>query len=112
MRQCGGLSYRLLDSVVLTILSQHHSTALPSPKRYDKRYEETFPENICPHHQPRGHGGPGDVEVQDTGYLTNLSVDHEHISPQRALRGLLTASVAILIEVPCPLLDGRTFEAA
>jgi hypothetical protein len=23
----------------LPLLSQHHSTALPSPKRYDKRYE-------------------------------------------------------------------------
>ena len=33
-----------------------HSTALPSLKRYDKRYEEKFQGDIRPHHQPRGHG--------------------------------------------------------
>src|SRR5829696_2384667 len=35
----GGSSHRLLDLVSLSLLSQHHSTALLSPKRYDKRYE-------------------------------------------------------------------------
>jgi hypothetical protein len=37
-QRCGGSSHRFLDSVVLPLVSQHHSTALPSPKRYDKRY--------------------------------------------------------------------------
>jgi hypothetical protein len=76
----GRLSYRYLDLVLSPLLSQHHSTALPSPKRYDKRYEERFQENICPHHQPRGHGGPGDVDVQDTGCLTILSIDGDYHS--------------------------------
>src|SRR5829696_5514124 len=39
-RQCGGSSYRLLDPVGLPLLSQPHSTALPSPKRYGNRYED------------------------------------------------------------------------
>jgi hypothetical protein len=32
-------SHRPLDPLPLSLLSQHHSTALPSTKRYDKRYE-------------------------------------------------------------------------
>ncbi len=32
-------SHRPLDPLPLSLLSQHHTTALPSPKRYDKRYE-------------------------------------------------------------------------
>jgi hypothetical protein len=35
----GNSSRRLLDAVVLSPLSQRHSTAVPSPKRYGKRYE-------------------------------------------------------------------------
>ena len=79
MQQCGASSHRLLDSVPLPLVSQPHSTALPSPKRYDKRYEETFLENICPHHQPQGHGGPEDME-EDTSHLTSFSSDGEHSS--------------------------------
>src|SRR5215208_641303 len=30
----------ILAPVPLSLLSQHHSTALPSPKRYDNRYED------------------------------------------------------------------------
>jgi hypothetical protein len=32
-------SHRPLDPLPLALPSQRHSTALPSPKRYDKRYE-------------------------------------------------------------------------
>src|SRR5215212_8668568 len=35
----GGLSHRFLYSVPLHLLSQHHSTAPPSAKRYGNRYE-------------------------------------------------------------------------
>src|SRR5215218_3967409 len=38
-RRYGGLSHRFLDSVDLPLLSRHHFTAPPSPKRYDNRYE-------------------------------------------------------------------------
>src|SRR5215207_3845180 len=39
--QCGSLSHRLLDPAVpLPLLSQHHTTALPSLRRYDMRYED------------------------------------------------------------------------
>src|SRR5829696_2748631 len=61
------LSHRLLDPAPLSVLSQPHSTALPSPSRYDKRYEEKFQEEgLCPHQLPtrtwwwaRGWGGWG-----------------------------------------------------
>src|SRR5215212_1197814 len=36
-------SYRFLDPVVLPLLSQPHSTALASAKRYDNRYEAEYP---------------------------------------------------------------------
>ena len=40
---------RLDEDPVSVVLSQpHHSTALPPPKRYDKRDEEKFQEIICP----------------------------------------------------------------
>ena len=80
MQRRGDSFHRLFDSVGLPLLSQHHSTARPSPKRYDKRYEETFQENICLHHQPRGHGGTGDVEVGDTSLLTSFSMSGEYTS--------------------------------
>jgi hypothetical protein len=38
----GGSSHLLLDPVPLPLLSQPHSTARPSPNRYDKRYEHRF----------------------------------------------------------------------
>jgi hypothetical protein len=36
-------SHRPLDPLPLALPSQRHSTALPSPKRYDKRYEAEDP---------------------------------------------------------------------
>src|SRR3712207_3745185 len=44
MRQRGYSSHRLLDPVPLPLASQYHSTALPSPKRYRKRYEKEVSE--------------------------------------------------------------------
>jgi hypothetical protein len=37
---------RFLVHAPLPVLSQHHSTRRPSPKRYDKRYEEKVLKNI------------------------------------------------------------------
>ena len=45
--------------VDLSLLSQHHSTRRPSPKRYDKRYEEEILKNIHPHQRPRDHEDTG-----------------------------------------------------
>src|SRR3712207_9135076 len=42
MRQCEGSFHRFLAPVPLPLLSQHHSTALPSPKRYEIRYEVRY----------------------------------------------------------------------
>src|SRR5215208_3812446 len=36
-------SYRFLDRALLSFQSQHHTTALPSPKRYGNRYEREDP---------------------------------------------------------------------
>src|SRR5215208_2395217 len=64
----GGQARVLIPPVPRSILlapflSQLHSTARPSPERYDKRYEEGFLKNIRPHHGPQGHGcGTEDVE--------------------------------------------------
>jgi hypothetical protein len=41
MRRRGGPSHGTFDPVPLSLLSQHHFTALPSPERYDSRYEQT-----------------------------------------------------------------------
>src|SRR5215207_2240588 len=48
MRRRGYSSYRHLDLVPLPLVPQHHSTALPPPTRYEKRYEEMFLENKGP----------------------------------------------------------------
>jgi hypothetical protein len=60
----------LPDVVSSYLLSQHHSTALPSAKRYDYRYEEEFQEEkfYARTNYLRGHGGePEDVEVRAIG---------------------------------------------
>jgi hypothetical protein len=81
MRQRPGSSRRLLDPVLLPLLSQHHSTAPPSSKRYDNRYEEKFLRDIRPHQLPtRTWGWHENVEVGDTRDLTNLSIDGESTS--------------------------------
>src|SRR5215218_6831057 len=41
--RCGGSSHPILAPVPLPLLSQHHTTALPSPKRYGNRYEREDP---------------------------------------------------------------------
>jgi hypothetical protein len=62
-------------------MSQPYSTALPSAKRYDKRYEKGFLKNIRPHQLPaRTWGGPEDVEVGDTRLLTSFSIGGEYTS--------------------------------
>ena len=81
MRQRAGSSHRLLDPVLLPLLSQPHSTALPSPKRYDKRYEETVPKRIFA--RTTNHEDmvvTEDVEVGDTSLLTRFSIDGEYTS--------------------------------
>ena len=44
--------------VDVSLLSQHHSTRRPSPKRYDNLYEDEFLENFRLYQRPRGHGAP------------------------------------------------------
>ena len=64
--------------VDLSFLSQHHSTALPSPKRYDKRYEEKVLINIDPHQLPTSTWGDTENgEVGDTRFLISFSIDGE-----------------------------------
>ena len=46
----------------LPLLSQPYSRTLPSPDRYDKRYEQEVFEKGNPHHRPQGRGGPEDAE--------------------------------------------------
>src|SRR5215203_3128102 len=53
------LTCRLLDPLPLPLPPQHHSTALPSPKRYDNLYEEKFLRDIRPHQLPRDHEDMG-----------------------------------------------------
>jgi hypothetical protein len=62
-------------------VSQHHSTALPSPKRYDKRYEQEFLDNNRLYQLPTSTwGDTEDVEVRDKSLLTSFSVDGEYAS--------------------------------
>jgi hypothetical protein len=71
-------SYRFLDRALLSFQSQRHSTALPSAKRYDKRYEEKFLRDIRPHQLPTStRGGTEDVEVGDASLLTSFNIDGE-----------------------------------
>src|SRR5215203_6761538 len=42
-RRCEGSSHPILAPVPLPLLSQHHTTALPSPKRYGNCYEREDP---------------------------------------------------------------------
>ena len=58
-RRCGCSTWGLLALALLPLVSQDQFTALPSPKRYDNRYEEKFLRNIRPHHQPRDHEDMG-----------------------------------------------------
>src|SRR5215210_6238653 len=51
-RQRGCSSRRPFDPGLSSLASRHHSTAPPHPKRYDKRYEDKFLENIRLHRRP------------------------------------------------------------
>src|SRR5215208_5267246 len=55
----GGQCYRLTNSDIQSLARKAHEfqqadqfTALPSPKRYDNRYEQEFLKNIRPHQLP------------------------------------------------------------
>src|SRR5215208_2765791 len=97
----GYSSHRLLDPARLSLPSQRHSTALPSPKRYDNRYELEFLENIRLYQRPRGHGGePEDVEVRDKSQLTSFNIDGEHFlnTSSEPREWLLRASATLLVD--------------
>ena len=49
--QSGCSSRRLLGLASLSLLSQHHTTALPSLKRYDKRYDVRLLSEVEPIHR-------------------------------------------------------------
>ena len=68
--QHGRSSHRLLARVPLLLLSQLHSTALPSAKRYDKRYEDRFLSQEAPN-PPKIHLK---MQVSDVCSLLLLSV--------------------------------------
>jgi len=51
-RRCGCSTWGLLALALLPLVSQDQFTALPSPKRYDNRYEQEFLKNIRPHQLP------------------------------------------------------------
>jgi hypothetical protein len=102
MRRRGYSSCRHLDLVPLSLLSQPHSTALPSPKRYDNRYEQELQE-VRSMPAPTTHedmGSTDDVEVGDTSLLTSFSVDGEYTSNILSERRgwLLRASATLLVE--------------
>jgi nitroreductase len=70
---------RILDHAPLALLSRRHSTALPSPKRYDNRYEGKVLINIDLHQLLTSPwGGTEDVEVRDKSLLTSFSIDGEY----------------------------------
>jgi hypothetical protein len=71
--------HRLLDPALLPLASQPHSTARPSPKRYDNRFKGKILKNIDPHHRSRGNGGSGDMEGS-TSHLTSFSNNGEYPS--------------------------------
>jgi hypothetical protein len=50
--------------------------------------------DVCPHHQPRAHGGPGDREVRDKSLLTSFNIDGERFlnTSSEPQEGLLRAS--------------------
>src|SRR5215204_6887259 len=75
----GGSSHRFLDPALLPLLSQPHSTALPSPKRYDKRYEGKVLKNIRLYQQPTMTWCSRDMEG-DTSHLTSFNNNGEHPS--------------------------------
>src|SRR5215218_360576 len=63
-------SFRFFAPVPLPLPSQHHSTALPSLKRYDNRYEDRFLSRTAPN-PPKIHLK---MEVSDVCSLLLLSV--------------------------------------
>ena len=63
----GGAGAHPTDSSILfpcSFCHNHHSTALPSPKRYDKRYEEKFLRDIRPHQRPTRDMGSGPEDME------------------------------------------------
>src|SRR5215204_6286281 len=109
MGRRGYSSYRHLDLVPLPLVPQHHSTALPPPTRYEKRYEEMFLENKGPHQRPtRRWGATEDGEVGDTGYLTRFSANSEYrsITFSEPRECLLRASATLLMVRPPETLQG------
>jgi hypothetical protein len=66
----------------LPLLSQQpHSTALPSPKRYDNRDEQEFLDKNRLYQLPTSTWGDTEEgEVRDTRLLTSFSIDGEYTS--------------------------------
>jgi hypothetical protein len=69
---------RLGEDPVRMVLSQPHSTALPSPKRYDKRYEQELQEERsmpapATHEDMGWHRGRGGDGKPHRPYAVDLS---------------------------------------
>jgi hypothetical protein len=71
--------HRLDEDPLRGVLSQPHSTALPSPKRYDQELQIDRSMPAPATHEDMG-GGTEDVEVGNTRLLTNFSIDGEYTS--------------------------------
>src|SRR5215208_607807 len=91
-------SCRFLDRALLSLLSPHHSTGGPSPKRYDKRYEGKVLKNIRLYKLTTSTWWSRDME-EDTSHLTSFSIDGERTSDTLSERreSILPPSVAILM---------------
>ena len=97
----GWRGHPTVSSTVLSCPFCHnpHSTALPSPKCYDKRYEGKVYTILTRTSYPRGHGGPGmwRCRTQAVSPVSVLMVNIVLTRSQRDLRASLTSSVSILM---------------
>jgi hypothetical protein len=99
-RRHEGSSHRLLDPVPFPRLSQRHSTALPSLKRYEKRYEEIDSYEFRWIRTSKTAGAPAKDTPARSVYLL---LDYRHVRTVAAL-GLLDANTEF---VPRSMVAGR-----
>src|SRR5919107_1220198 len=74
-------SYRFLDLVPLPHLSQPHSTALPSPERYDNRYEAEDPGRTSQNCQNANFAFTEFSEVEVAGPRSYVNLGEPYLRP-------------------------------
>src|SRR5215217_4247167 len=82
MRRYAGSSHHLFDPVRLLRPSQPHSTALPSPKRYDKRYDVRFLSEEEPNHRRFTYKGGKQCMLASTKLVADFSRGCAHPAMQ------------------------------